>query len=123
MSALSLSITAKRPMNRWDYDSIRPGGIGSVGDALGAFRVKQSSPDMDVAMIPFPNENDVKGAGSARVKDSNWGGRKHFKTSHGWYMQVSRLFFYYNFTSTTLAMFEFRMRSSIINLLTVGGPS
>jgi hypothetical protein len=88
MSALSLSITAIRPMNRWDHDSIRPGGIGSVGDALGAFRVKRSFPDAAVALVDFPAASTVSEVGSARVKDSNWGGRKHFKTQHGWYMQV-----------------------------------
>ncbi len=34
MAALSLSIDAIKPMNRWDYCSIRPGVQGSVGDCL-----------------------------------------------------------------------------------------
>ena len=44
MSALSLSIDAIKPLNRWDYDSIRPGKVGSVGDVLITERLKASRP-------------------------------------------------------------------------------
>lgn len=35
-------------LNRWNKGSIRPGPVGSVGDALTAVRIQQSDPDMPV---------------------------------------------------------------------------
>lgn len=35
-------------LNRWDKGSIRPGPVGSIGDALTAVRIKQTDPDMPV---------------------------------------------------------------------------
>jgi hypothetical protein len=52
MAALSLSIDAQRPLNRWDYDRIQPGPVGSVGDVLCTPRFKHSYPD---APLRFDN--------------------------------------------------------------------
>lgn len=105
MSALSLSITAMRPMNRWDFDSIRPGVVGSVGDTLASSRLKSSLPG-DVRMESFhsgekekdygSNVNDglklsyTSGGGPARTYDSNWNSGRGFKVARGWYMQDIR---------------------------------
>jgi len=85
---MSLSIDAIRPLNRWDCDHIRPGNVGSVGSVDGYIRIKRSSPDDSVALESIGNPTFV--GSIAKTIDSNWGGRKHFKTSHGWYMQDMR---------------------------------
>lgn len=41
-----LSINAIKPLNRWDFDSIRPGVVGSVGDVNLQPKLKHSNPDM-----------------------------------------------------------------------------
>lgn len=105
MAALSLSITAMRPLNRWDHSSIRPGPVGSVGDVLLQPRLKHSAPDLPLRFDPnFSHQNEVflgsnvsdgqhrgydGGGGPARTDDSNWENKK-FKTSHGWIYQDMR---------------------------------
>lgn len=105
MAALSLSIDAYRPLNRWDHDSIRPGPVGSVGDVHLTPRFKQSAPDLPMRFDPvFAFQNEValgsnvtdgqhrnydSGGGPARTRDTNWGNKK-FKTRHGWIMQDLR---------------------------------
>lgn len=100
MAALSLSIDAIRPLNRWDYSSIRPGPVGSVGDVLVTPRFKHSAPNLPLRFDPyFRGKNSVflgsnvtdgshanydSGGGPSRTIDSNWGGRRNFKVSHGW---------------------------------------
>lgn len=106
MSALSLSIDAIRPLNRWDHDSIRPGAVGSVGGVNMQPRFKHSAPDLPIRWDPyFSGKREVplgsnvsdgqttgysSGGGPARTIDSNWGGRRNFRTSHGWYYQDMR---------------------------------
>lgn len=105
MSALSLSLDAIRPLNRWDYTSIRPGPVGSMGDALLGEKLKASLPgefrwDPMTAKSNEPyygsNISDgmkrgySSGGGPPRTIDSNWGGRRRFETSHGWRMQDLR---------------------------------
>lgn len=93
----------KSPLNKWDKNSIRPGPVGSVGDALTSIRIKQSDPDADFAWnIKFgPNTSMLRGS---NVQDGRWasfsdGGynaqtkRKRlnppgtFSTSIGWELQ------------------------------------
>ncbi len=105
MAALSLSIDAIRPLNRWDYSSIRPGPVGSVGDCLITERLKSSLPG-DFRWAPYlygqneslygssisdgSHKSFNSGAGSLKTIDTNWGGRRRFETRHGWYMQDIR---------------------------------
>ena len=53
MAALSLSIDAIRPLNRWDHSSIRPGVVGSVGDVVVTPRYKHSAPDLPLRFDPY----------------------------------------------------------------------
>jgi hypothetical protein len=105
MAALSLSISAIRPLNRWDYSSICPGPQGSVGDALPQERYKSSMPG-DFRWNPnMHGRNESKygsnvrdgfmrsytsGGGPSRTLDSNWQSGRSFRTNHGWYMQDLR---------------------------------
>lgn len=95
-----------RPMNRWNYERICPGVTGSVGDVNMQVRLKQSAPDMPMRYSPyFSHGNEVflgsnvqngdsrsycSGGAGATVIDSNWGGRRGFKTRHGWICQDLR---------------------------------
>ena len=98
-AALSLSLNAIKPLNRWDYDSIRPGVVGSVGDCLiterlkstfpGSFRWKQDYYGKNESLYGSSITNGThvsynSGGGPAKTIDSNWGGRRRFETSHGW---------------------------------------
>lgn len=96
------SIPSLKPRNRWDHARIHPGPVGSVGDALLVPRLKSSlvgnfnwdaeyygaresllgSSIQDGSRVSFNS-----GGGPARVKDSNWGGRRSFATNHGWHYQ------------------------------------
>lgn len=105
MAALSLSIDAIRPLNRWDFDSIRPGPVGSVGDCLVTPRLKSSLPGDFRWQKEYYGKNESlygsaisdgmylsfnSGGGPSKTIDSNWGGRRRFRTSHGWYYQDMR---------------------------------
>lgn len=106
-SSRSLSLDVNRPQGRWDHDSIRPGVVGSVGDALVQTRLKQGAPDRPLrweaahAMGQEPkygsqiSDGDTHGwsngdGSHTRVVDSNWGGRRDFKIRNGWRMQDIR---------------------------------
>jgi hypothetical protein len=106
MAALSLSIDAIRPLNRWANSSIQPGSVGSVGDVNLTPRFKQSAPELPMRYDPYfrgkkecplgsnvqngtQKSYDSKGMGPVTV-DSNWGGRRNFKISHGWIYQDMR---------------------------------
>ena len=105
MAALSLSIDAFRPLNRWDHDRIQPGNVGSVGDVNLQVRLKQSAPDMPMRFDQtWSHQNEVALGSNVRdgsrggymnsglpamVVDSNWVNRK-FKTRHGWIYQDLR---------------------------------
>lgn len=61
----------KYPMNSWDKASIRPGPVGSVGDALTSIRIKQSMPEMPFAYDKtFNPETDV--LRGSNVQDGRW---------------------------------------------------
>lgn len=94
------TVKVNLPLNSWDKASIRPGPVGSVGDALTSVRIKQSMPDMPFAYSKtFGPENDV--LRGSNVQDGRWasfvdGGygaqtkrrkidnRTSFKTPLGW---------------------------------------
>ncbi len=105
MSALSLSIEAIKPLNRWDHSSIRPGPVGSVGDVLITERLKSSLPgDFRWASYLHGNNESLygssvtdgqhksfnSGAIGNKTIDTNWGGRRRFETEHGWRFQDMR---------------------------------
>jgi hypothetical protein len=106
MAALSLSIDAIRPLNRWNYERIQPGVVGSIGDPLLQSRLKHTQPDAPIiweagtvgkpAIMHGSNVNDGSqksyfnnGAG-AKVVDSNWGSGRDFKTTLGYIYQDLR---------------------------------
>lgn len=106
MAALSLSINAIKPLNRWDHDSIRPGPVGSIGGVNPVPRLKSTFPGDFRWDEEFHGENEPRhgsnvtdgsftnyntGGGPSRVIDSNWGGRRRFETSHGWRYQDIRV--------------------------------
>jgi len=66
----SLSITAYKPLNRWDYSCISPGPVGSVGDTLGQIRFKHSFPDQGIRLDPEYKNNKQNRLGS-NVSDGN----------------------------------------------------
>lgn len=106
MAALSLSIDAIRPLNRWNYDRIQPGSVGSVGDVNLTPRFKHSYPAAPLRFDPYFSGKNASFLGSnvqngtqasydssggpAYTVDSNWGGRKSFKTNHGYIYQDLR---------------------------------
>lgn len=90
-----MSITAPRPLHAFDYDSIRPGPVGSVGDVIGSIKLKHSCPDLRIRSQKLSNtvgsnvqDGDKPSYTSdgyqARVMDSNWQSGRGFKTAHGW---------------------------------------
>lgn len=102
----TLSIDEYRPLNRWDNSYIQPGNVGGVGETNLQVRLRHSAPDLPLRYDPlFSHKNMVangsninngsitsytSGGGPARVVDSNWGGRRHFKVRHGWIIQDIR---------------------------------
>ena len=102
----SLSITAVKPLNRSDFESIRPGVVGSVGDVLMTTRLKQSSPSMNMRWAPLgakgresrlgANITDGmirgynNGGGLARVREDAWESGREFRTQRGWIYQDMR---------------------------------
>ena len=101
-----LSTEAKRPLNRWDHHSIRPGAVGMVGDVLVTPKLKHSCPEMEVRYDSAFSGNHTKrlgsnvtdgqtvnyntGGGPSRTFDTSWGGRRNFKTQRGWVHQDLR---------------------------------
>jgi hypothetical protein len=59
-----LSITAIKPLNRWDYDSIRPGVVGSVGETSLQVKLKHSNPDMPLRFSKTFSKDKLKYLGS-----------------------------------------------------------
>jgi hypothetical protein len=106
MAALSLSIDVIRPLNRWDNSRIHPGSVGSVGDVNMTPRFKQSMPDLPMRFDPYFRGKKEQKLGSnvqngtqasymskglsAITVDSNWGGRRNFKTRRGYIYQDMR---------------------------------
>jgi hypothetical protein len=66
----NLSITAYRPLNRWDYSCISPGPVGSVGDTLGQIRYKHSFPAQGLRLDSDYQNNKQNRLGS-NVSDGN----------------------------------------------------
>ena len=65
------TVKVNLPLNSWDKSSIRPGPVGSVGDALTSVRIKQSMPDMPFAYSKtFGPQNDV--LRGSNVQDGRW---------------------------------------------------
>jgi hypothetical protein len=64
------SIAHLKPLNRWDYSSIRPGPQGSVGDVLGSIKLKHSFPDQGIRLEPAYKGNKQNRLGS-NVSDGN----------------------------------------------------
>lgn len=98
-----LSISARRSLNQWDNNSIRPGPVGSVGDANVNVTFKSSLPG-DYREAPYTagdleqkygsNVQDGQkdswetGFGSPRVYDNFFGGdRDSMTTQRGWMFQ------------------------------------
>lgn len=76
-------------MNRWDYDSIRPGQQGSVGDCLVNVQLRTSTPEMTPR---FEDMKDLSLMGSSvgtlpKTKGGFWGMKRDFKTNVGWRIQ------------------------------------
>lgn len=101
-----LSIQARKPLNRWDHSSIRPGPVGSIGDVNLQPRLKQSAPDFPFKFDPefSHNRESIHGSnvtdgqhtnynshgGPSTLIDTNWGGRRDFSTQRGWVFQDLR---------------------------------
>ncbi len=96
-------VPIKRPLNLWNKYSIRPGVLGSVGDAMLQVRLKQSAPDMNPRYESWTAKEAEKYLGS-NVQDgqsksfsSHGGGaitkmgrmryRNSFRTQQGWIHQ------------------------------------
>lgn len=99
-------LSSDRPHNRWDYDSIRPGSVGSVGDVVMQVKLKHSAPDLPLRWDGWTygkNESFLgsnvqdgdssgftSGGRNATVLDTNWGYSDGFKTQRGWKFQDLR---------------------------------
>lgn len=101
------SIANYKPLNRWDYQSIRPGPQGSVGDVLGMIRYKHSFPNQGLRFDPAYKGNKQNRLGS-NVSDGNarsfttgglgdpqnrfapWNGRRTKKYNAGWIIEDVR---------------------------------
>jgi hypothetical protein len=100
---MSIPFDAVKPINRWAYDFIQPGNVGSVGDVNVTPRLRNSSPDMPVRFDPefywgqrlgmnVQNGTSLNFWGNQfpQKLDSNWDLRPGFRTSHGWIHQDLR---------------------------------
>lgn len=101
----TLNIVERKPKNRWDYQRIQPGNVGSVGDVNMTVRLKNSMPEARLKYDKsFYGKNEVflgsnvqngtsvaycSGGSGPETYDSNWG-NKSFKTSVGWIYQDMR---------------------------------
>ncbi len=101
-----LSLTARRPLNNWNYDSIRPGVVGSVGDANVNVTFKSTFPG-DYREAPYTKgdkesrygsnvrngdvDSPMTGSQAARVEDGFFGGMRDSQTTQrGWQFQNLR---------------------------------
>jgi len=100
-------ISDYKPLNRWDYQSIRPGPQGSVGDVLGSIRYKHSFPDQGIRLAPEYKGNKQNrlgsnvsdgnarsfttgGPGDPFVRASPWNSKRSFKYNAGWIIEDIR---------------------------------
>lgn len=101
------TISSYKKLNQWDYSSIRPGPVGSVGDTLGQVRFKHSFPNQAIRLDPSykgtrqnrlgSNVSDgnyksftTAGRGDPYVLDEPWIGSRAQKVSHGLIFQDVR---------------------------------
>jgi hypothetical protein len=99
MSLIKMEVLTK-PLNMWNKTSIRPGPVGSVGDAIVSVKFKHSSPDLPQRWDP-EFHGKVSELGGSNVSDGMWHGyvsggrgaatieaplgyRQGFKTAVGW---------------------------------------
>lgn len=94
-----ISLSAPKPLDRWAYDRIQPGGVGSVGDVNMQVKLKSSLPG-DLRWDPqWQGKREVRlganvadgmytsysnGGGPARTRTNFLGGNRDTRTSHGW---------------------------------------
>lgn len=99
-------IIVPKPKHAQNHQIASPGIVGSVGDVNLTPRFKHSAPEMPLRWDPyFAGYNEIflgsnvqngdstsycSGGKFARTIDSNWGGRRGFKTSNGWFYQDLR---------------------------------
>lgn len=95
-----------KPLNRWDFDSIRPGPVGSVGEVNVQTKLRTSMPSMPIRWDKtYSGQNGAlygssitdgshrsfnTGAIGNRVVDRNWAFGRRFITKVGWYHQDLR---------------------------------
>lgn len=93
----------KLPLNLWDKNSIRPGPVGSVGDALVQVRLKQSAPELEPRYEVWNSDemnkfhgsnvqdgrksNYMTGGMNAKTFKSHMPYRPGYKTQQGWVHQ------------------------------------
>lgn len=99
---MSIPFDAYRPINRWNYDFIMPGNVGSVGDVNVTPRLRNSDPKMPVRFDPAftssrvgmnvqnGDSSNIWGSQWPQLRDSEWDLSPGFKTSHGWIHQDLR---------------------------------
>ena len=103
---MTTNLPIRRPKQFWNSYDIRPGAVSSVGDVNLQVRLKHSYPDQYLRYDPIfsgkklcriganvtdgQHQNYDTGAGPAKLIDTNWGGRRDFKTQIGWEWQDFR---------------------------------
>ncbi len=100
-----ITLTHKKPLNRWDHSSIRPGVVGPVGCPLMTERLKATYPGNFRWVSEYHGRREAlygsnisdgqslsfnSGGGPARLINTNWGGRREFKTKYGYEYQDIR---------------------------------
>lgn len=98
-----LSLTARKPLNRWANDRIQPGSVGSVGDANMRVRYKQNMPDAEMRFEPGTSgkalsrlgsiltDGDMNDGDMTRVNDDFFGGERNDRVANGWRFQDLRI--------------------------------
>lgn len=93
-----LSLSARKPLNRWAYDRMQPGAVGSVGDANVAVQFQSTYPG-DFSWDPQTSGKNEpmlgsnvsdgmmlsynSGGGPARTLDGFIGGNRDIRTQYG----------------------------------------
>lgn len=100
MISKDLNIIEDKPKQFSDFQQIRPGNVGSVGDVLSTVKLKHNTPDSNLRFynwgpsfgsnVQNGDISNYEGNYGPRCLDSNWGGRRSFKTSQGWIWQDMR---------------------------------
>jgi hypothetical protein len=78
----------------WNHDSIRPGGVASVGDVITVPRLRQSAPDLpmrfDSIFMKRQTKNGSKATSEPYIIPRGLGGKRDFRINHGWHIQDLR---------------------------------